>query len=982
MKVKRKKTEDMPDSPPKRVTRARAKVINDTEPKTKVTKITTASAKVATGKRQIAETTKVIKPITKVNRKEMDSDIKAQEDDQKQKETDTTSVKPKRLRSDIQTKHEAADCLQSNRIRRERPEAPENKRAEAPKPRGRPRKAPALKEENPSNALLSEVSGPVKRPIRARAVTKPTSLASSAKTTSVGKNVKFQDESDRDKENKPLYTKAEDKINDKPTGLKAKPIRKPAAARASTRTKLDAGKTQIGRESKAEASQPLTPKKIKQIAKATSIGSEDELSGGYPPVRALSLSPKKPPMSPIRITNNGRSDLGWDRNSDSTSSSDTQPNVLGSPPRRPPPSPFKDALKDSPKRVNISDSTIHLDPSVTASAAKASLLQTPAKRFGASPFKPVMIGSASKPDLTSSVLFASSALRPKNPSQLPHFSPQKAINSPLRTARSPEKIPSTDTACISSSGIVTEPTVLEPYILEDPFETSVLGTTTQGTELAEESTVPRGNFQKDQGVEPSPQSTRSMSENEKFVSGHDNAKQELFDAESSDFQEALSHVTAPAFAFPSSAYRDPFDDLDSEDELASTGKPSVLFPSEHFKASSQEINPARTQSSSTKPQTVSTEVERSPIPEGKAEPFSMTPLAVQLSSWLASSPEKNVRGETRIRGRDLFSPMAVVLPPTEVPQPMTVESPPKISFFEDGMVAYEEAKENMLAEHQINHDILAEPRISQELLTSEEYGDENATPVEAQLAMGESEVGEVTMTCTPVKVFYREPLEIHTVSKVPLRPADDESPLKVPRKRSRSVAGPLAIVCSVDSSTSTHPVDGLSAYGNHCADVENEPFRHFAGTSATPKKSVAIGNRTPETGLRSCLETPVRSIGRYVPSNTLKGAVVYVDVHTSEGADASEIFVDLLTHMGARCVKQWVWNPRSSVAVVGDESNPASHDAAACGNKIGITHVVYKDGGRRTLEKVREAKGVVLCVGVGWVLECVFFFFFPMALCC
>jgi hypothetical protein len=37
--------------------------------------------------------------------------------------------------------------------------------------------------------------------------------------------------------------------------------------------------------------------------------------------------------------------------------------------------------------------------------------------------------------------------------------------------------------------------------------------------------------------------------------------------------------------------------------------------------------------------------------------------------------------------------------------------------------------------------------------------------------------------------------------------------------------------------------------------------------------------------------------------------------------------------------------------------------------KVGITHVVFKDGGKRTLEKVRDAGGVVRCVGVGWVLE-------------
>lgn len=104
--------------------------------------------------------------------------------------------------------------------------------------------------------------------------------------------------------------------------------------------------------------------------------------------------------------------------------------------------------------------------------------------------------------------------------------------------------------------------------------------------------------------------------------------------------------------------------------------------------------------------------------------------------------------------------------------------------------------------------------------------------------------------------------------------------------------------------------------------------------------------------------TPARTPRRDLDPALLRGAVVFVDVHTSEGADASGIFVELLTQMGARCVSRWSWNPSS----LPEDENPSS--------KIGITHVVYKDGGKRTLEKVRESNGVVQCVGVSWVLDC------------
>jgi hypothetical protein len=89
-----------------------------------------------------------------------------------------------------------------------------------------------------------------------------------------------------------------------------------------------------------------------------------------------------------------------------------------------------------------------------------------------------------------------------------------------------------------------------------------------------------------------------------------------------------------------------------------------------------------------------------------------------------------------------------------------------------------------------------------------------------------------------------------------------------------------------------------------------------------------------------------------------------VDVHTTEGEDASGIFLELLQQMGARCVKWWSWNPRSSLSPV-DGVDPKEANS-----KVGITHVVYKDGGLRTLEKVKHAAGLVKCVGVNWVLDC------------
>jgi hypothetical protein len=75
--------------------------------------------------------------------------------------------------------------------------------------------------------------------------------------------------------------------------------------------------------------------------------------------------------------------------------------------------------------------------------------------------------------------------------------------------------------------------------------------------------------------------------------------------------------------------------------------------------------------------------------------------------------------------------------------------------------------------------------------------------------------------------------------------------------------------------------------------------------------------------------------------------------------------------MGAKCVKSWNWSGnRRSLSPESALSPESSGDDGFGSRKIGVTHVVFKDGGKRTLEKVREAAGAVQCVGVGWVLDC------------
>ncbi len=102
----------------------------------------------------------------------------------------------------------------------------------------------------------------------------------------------------------------------------------------------------------------------------------------------------------------------------------------------------------------------------------------------------------------------------------------------------------------------------------------------------------------------------------------------------------------------------------------------------------------------------------------------------------------------------------------------------------------------------------------------------------------------------------------------------------------------------------------------------------------------------------------------------LRGAVVFVDVHTTEGEDASGMLCRVALADGRK-----VWEVVVMESSI--QSIPGVDGTESVNSKVGITHVVYKDGGVRTMEKVRTGRSdLVKCVGVGWVLEYVSSFSF------
>lgn len=383
-----------------------------------------------------------------------------------------------------------------------------------------------------------------------------------------------------------------------------------------------------------------------------------------------------------------------------------------------------------------------------------------------------------------------------------------------------------------------------------------------------------------------------------------------------------------------------------------------------------------------------------------------TLLAEQLSQWKASSPEE---ARTKRGGRGMFSigglrrssrheshiAEEVAYPDIEdrvgFPQNQASDRPRDSEIYAGVPEIYEDQEDQDLEESRADavatspqrepmtelfsepQPEFAEPTAYEEFLNRQptHASDIAKSPVVLPSSPKEdnsdenkeNEIVESSAPVTPIKQ-KKIPLQtFHTVSKVPLKPEGQVSPLKLSRKRGRS----LSISSPARSSPRLRkPV--LAPLEQRTAQPSPRKMPKLQHNETPRSRKCDSGRRSvaSQSNRRSVAPSaspsPAKSPHRNIAAceNVLRGAVVYVDVHTTEGEDASGIFIELLQQMGARCVKSWGWNPRASMS---------SADMNRRDSKVGITHVVFKDGGVRTLEKVRQAAGLVKCVGVGWVLE-------------
>ena len=968
----------------------------------------------------------------------------------------------------------------------------------APKTRGRPKTSTAVAKETEPASKETRVWNTRSRAASGVADTQTTTASAAKVAAPPRKKVTFQDLPDSDKENQPVVAKnAPKKVKTAPasTGIKAKPVRKPGTT-AAKKTKKATRKP----DTEEEKPMPLSPKKVTQVAKSSSPGSDDELSGAKTPVRDLSQSPKRNPPFAASISPVKKLEFSHTLAAQSPAKT-AAASAISSPARRLPQSPFKDALKDSPKRgeaslifpaANNQSISIASVLATSTSQAQSTIMQSPKRgaidnsMFAHSTIKPM--NSPSKPTLLQSP--AKRLFSPTKP-RTTHMSPTKsvseveqhdfAVSCNFRSSRSPER-------SMKVHRLSDEELTYEAYGTVD-FDESVLNigspmkvskvapslleTTEEAPEelpsIVNDLTIEASGIHDDVTIQPGLKSldVDLAGEPMEGIATSLNSGTEVVDA--TFVPQAAADIESTPL-FHSSRFRE--DDEGSEDELQADATTVIEVPT-------------------TTPRRASGRPRHSTVnPADTSNQAAFTPLATQLSSWLAASPEKPQQLVPPPRGS--FSPLAAQHVPGKVQisrrstsqrspfgtraslsggtpaaristastrrifELVASPSPEQPSHFADEMLAkdleeqievrrasednelpVEEVAKNVtaveltpfgeaeasaeVAQESANpsrepleaaapktgsagHDLALASPAQEEIDASSGPAEEETTLI---LPTGASEgvvdatepvlevttevsgpdfdepdqaLAEVLAPTTPIyKVSGLSVFANTVISKVPLRAEGNTSPIKVQRKRSRSL--------SAGHASAKKPVHAPSYIPRSNTVISLSPERRAQSpTQSTPgQQSFVVDDfgdstldgidvdeddenlppPTPTATIRSTVATAARSPLKEA-KGVLQGSVVFVDVHTTEGADASGIFVELLSQMGAKCVKSWSWNPRASIA-------PGEFDAENTplnlADKVGITHVVYKDGGKRTLEKVRDAEGLVRCVGVGWVLE-------------
>lgn len=848
--------------------------------------------------------------------------------------------------------------------------------------RGRPRKTPnELNAPEPTRNLRGKSNKSItnekqKVTTQERPPTRSRGQISNVPTNFESKKIiKF---GEPDKEN--IIPSSKQNINPKNeeahTGLRAKPMRKPGSIRAA-RSHRSAVRV-------VQRTSPLIKPKKSIALNILKEYSDDELALNSTKISEIKMcSPCKPAGSTSCTKENHYTSNATISLSVSNEGQDLKTSIM-SPARRPPSSPFKDGMKMSPQKIsngnvmrqsthNISGQTLVTKETNTMPVTP--ILLSPAKRPHSpvrsfvkdQPFRSIkkesLVSATLSDDLSKISRFTTpikNGIIGKNVGELSHLKHDTvSLEEPNQINIHLDDCPSPDPELTFSGRLSSiTPRDLDHALVSDSLPHDIEAASTS---LHDEFCP-----------------TDLMNRKQNMVATcHDNEEMHLDGEDSNSNFPYQNNCDVYAYRREENHYQD----SDSEDELAFNpilNSYSILSPDMKL--------PSTTPHS------------KGVISSQENQGIGFTPLAQQLSYWMASSPEKlnkssslseieestaeNDNVEAKIvtstqgpssdddinegincnlisssspssKKPDLIcteiEPVEIdpqdlelaleanemsLLDPSQVDVPENDFFPPNLT--DQNLSDYPSTVSRTVDRTDFRHDTAIEILETEVSEDNQEGPEDSDTIINPQLLELPAPYNEYSCA-TPKRIISRT--TYHTVCKVPLKPISDDTPVRPLPKKSASIfrlhASRPSFLINEDHAALPLTKDTLMSPENTTQSLAAQEMM------LSPSKQVF---NWPATG------TPARSPHHNLNKSLLKGAVVFVDVYTTEGADASFIFIEVLTQMGARCVKSWNWNG------VDD-------------GKIGITHVIFKDGGKRTLEKVRDSDGLVTCIGVGWVLE-------------
>ena len=151
--------------------------------------------------------------------------------------------------------------------------------------------------------------------------------------------------------------------------------------------------------------------------------------------------------------------------------------------------------------------------------------------------------------------------------------------------------------------------------------------------------------------------------------------------------------------------------------------------------------------------------------------------------------------------------------------------------------------------------------------------------------------------------------------------------------------------CTIPPTMQTPNSQSVTPRTQSVSEIHERP--QYQQDIIVPVKDACPGDITPTKSASTMCSTKPSHMTK-TSTGPLRGVIAYVDVRTADGDDAGAPFTNALKNMGAKVVRHWAWNGEGV-------------------DRINVTHVIFKQGGPRTLSKVKLAKGAVKCVGLGWV---------------